>query len=87
MPSAISVPSGNTFLKRRKMDAGEKDELVRYLNTETCDPEVNPLTWWMSQKGYPNLSQMAKDVLAIPATSAAGERVFSKGRLMMPFNR
>ena len=30
---------------------------------------------------------MAQDILAIPATSASSERVFSGGRLVMPFNR
>ena len=39
------------------------------------------LSWWKSNfKIYPNLSKMARDYLAIPATSAASERLFSSGK-------
>ena len=38
----------------------------------------NPLDWWRShEKLYPCLSRYARRVLAIPATSAPSERVFS----------
>jgi hypothetical protein len=36
------------------------------------------LAWWKLHQGiYPNLSRMARDYLAIPATSASSERLFS----------
>jgi hypothetical protein len=38
----------------------------------------NPLIWWcLKQHQYPILSKIALRVLAIPATSAPSERVFS----------
>ena len=39
---------------------------------------VDPLKWWRSQtKTYIRLSHLARAVLAIPATSATSERIFS----------
>ena len=38
----------------------------------------SPLAWWKSNEQlYPSLSKYARQVLAIPATSAPSERVFS----------
>lgn len=40
---------------------------------------TNPLQWWKSNcSSYPNLSMMARQYLAIPATSAPSERVWSR---------
>ena len=42
------------------------------------DRKVNALEWWrQNQAEFPNLSKMAQDYLAIPATSVPSERVFS----------
>ncbi|KAF8918511.1 hypothetical protein BGZ52_012828, partial [Haplosporangium bisporale] len=49
-------------------------DLDRYAKDDepTVDSE---LTWWREQEGrYPKLVQMAKDYLAIPATSTPSER-------------
>jgi hypothetical protein len=41
------------------------------------------LGWWKSCKGkFPNLSKMARQYLALPATSGVVERLFSKSGLM-----
>jgi hypothetical protein len=64
------------------------EESNHYLNDATADGDVYPLDWWKLYIGrYPKLAQVAKAFLAIPATSAASERVFSKARLAMPWYR
>jgi hypothetical protein len=43
----------------------------------------NPLEWWKgNEKQYPLLARVARKVLAIPATSASSERVFSAAGLV-----
>jgi hypothetical protein len=38
----------------------------------------NPLAWWkLKEFKYPELAKLARKVLAIPATSAPSERMFS----------
>jgi hypothetical protein len=47
-----------------------------------------PLTWWKShQYDYPYLAKMAIKLLAIPATSAPLERVFSTAGLTIVKDR
>jgi hypothetical protein len=47
-----------------------------------------PLTWWKShQYDYPYLAKMAMKLLAIPATSAPSERVFSTAGLTIAKDR
>ena len=46
------------------------------------------LAWWKSQsETYPNLSKMARDYLAIPATSTSSERLFSSGKHLITDSR
>lgn len=53
-------------------------EIQSYFQTETIDPEKDPLVWWRDAKGiYPRLSNLARKYLCIPATSSSSERVFS----------
>lgn len=55
-------------------------ELQFYLQSADLDSEENPLDWWREHhRIYPRLSKLAKKYLAIPATSAPSERVFSTG--------
>lgn len=57
------------------------DEIATYLVEPLTDPSVNPLEWWKGAAGrFPILSRMARDFLAIPATSASSERAFSGAR-------
>ncbi|PLW35605.1 hypothetical protein PCANC_19056 [Puccinia coronata f. sp. avenae] len=59
---------------------GIKTEITKYLKDDPEDEDLNFLSYWVGrQKTYPMLAQMAQKFLAIPATSAASERVFSKG--------
>lgn len=75
------------YLKKRRLNK-ERDELKRYLQGGLEEDRSDSLLWWKSQENtYKELTIMARDILAIPATSAASERAFSTGRLIMPFNR
>uniref|UniRef100_A0A0A1WMC4 Putative AC9 transposase n=1 Tax=Zeugodacus cucurbitae TaxID=28588 RepID=A0A0A1WMC4_ZEUCU len=55
------------------------DEIRRYSaeNVEFSE-NFDVMQWWLNNnKRYPRLSKLAEKVLAIPASSAASERVFS----------
>ena len=52
-------------------------EIERYLALP-CDENVNPLLWWQAHSTeFPILSLMARDYLAVQATSVACEQAFS----------
>ncbi|CAI7888516.1 unnamed protein product [Closterium sp. NIES-53] len=55
------------------------DEVDRYL-AELPVSDVPALQYWQRARNMDTLRQMARDYLAIPATSAASERAFSMGR-------
>ncbi|KAF7129192.1 hypothetical protein RHSIM_Rhsim10G0103300 [Rhododendron simsii] len=62
--------------------AYQKSEMDQYLeeivfpNTE----DFNILHWWKVNSGkYPTLARMARDILAVPATTVASEAAFSVG--------
>ena len=53
-------------------------ELHRYLEEKVELPPVDPIEWWHTyESSFPSLSLMARDYLAIPATSVPLERCFS----------
>lgn len=55
-----------------------KNEVTRYQREPSCSAEESPLQWWKDHKvEYPILAKLACRYLAIPATSAPCERVFS----------
>ena len=58
------------------------DEVTYYLDSPVTNFMINndPLLWWKKhQHSFPILSMMAHDYLAIPASSAPVEQVFSRG--------
>jgi len=56
------------------------DELKQYLDAPSASPGTDVLQWWKANAAsYPCLAAMARDYLAIPATGAPVERVFSGG--------
>ena len=66
--------------------ASSSDELEEFV----LGPIVRetPLVYWRKNfESYPQLAKMAKDFLAIPATSAPSERCFSKARSLLPYTR
>lgn len=53
-------------------------EVDIYLEEKVELPQVDPIEWWRTYESrFPNLSRMARDYLAIPATSVPSERCFS----------
>ncbi|CAN1280507.1 Zinc finger BED domain-containing protein RICESLEEPER 2 [Linum perenne] len=60
-----------------------KTELDKYLREEpddTPDPKFSVLDWWkLNSHCYPILSQMARDVLAVPISTVSSESAFSTG--------
>ena len=78
-------------LKKAKFDfsayqdiSAEKSEIKAYSNLLLPQYELDMinngqiLTWWKNQKqDFPKIAQLARKYLAIPATSASSERVFS----------
>ncbi|CAI7804983.1 unnamed protein product [Closterium sp. NIES-54] len=64
----------------------QDDEVSRYLSERVrCD--VTALKYWRSATNMQTLRRMARDYLAIPATSASSERVFSLGRNLISWKR
>ena len=64
------------------------DELSLYLSMPLSDENTNPLEWWKVNKvQFLNLSQMAQDYLAIPATSVPSEESFSAGKNLITDKR
>ncbi|KAF9180534.1 hypothetical protein BGZ49_004995 [Haplosporangium sp. Z 27] len=62
------------------------DELESFVSSPTV--RKLPLAYWkMNCRAYPELAKMARDFLAIPATSAPSKQCFSKARSLMPYPR
>jgi hypothetical protein len=71
---------GEVFGGIEKYRVEERDELERYLSEQPSSEDTDILEWWRQHAGtYPCLARIARDYLAIPATSAPAERVFSGG--------
>jgi hypothetical protein len=76
----------NIFSNRNRRE--KQDEIEEYLMIEEVDIKTCPFKWWASQEShFPILSQLAKKYLAIPATSAASERLFSDAGNIMTVRR
>ena len=65
-------------MKRPRLE--KQNELERYLAEPTIDSYTDILGWWRGNEHiYPRLARIARDYLAISATSVPAERVFSGG--------
>jgi hypothetical protein len=54
-------------------------ELERYLKHPRVSKDTDVLLWWDdNEHRYPHLARLARDYLAIPASSVPAERVFSR---------
>ncbi|CAI6008963.1 unnamed protein product [Closterium sp. NIES-65] len=65
---------------------GAQDEVDRYL-AEPRQRGGCPLAFWRAREDFEALREMARDYLAVPATSAASERAFSQGRNVITWQR
>ncbi|KZS09848.1 Uncharacterized protein APZ42_025826 [Daphnia magna] len=75
-----SVCSSETFLPLHDEENNNSDEFQLYLKEPIVQARgfTDIINWWQSQNlKYPNLSEMAMDILAIPATSVPVGREFS----------
>jgi len=70
--------------------AEQEDEYELYISEKPIQISCSALDWWLQdeQRRYrPRLSQMAIDILSIPAMSAEPERVFSGARRTISWER
>jgi hypothetical protein len=74
--------------KRKRRRVEKESELERYLKADTIEAHADILKWWkQNAEAYPCLARIARNYLAIPATSAPAERVFSGGADLVPDKR
>lgn len=76
-------PSKVSFTSRyRRKDNIDRDELGEYFKLPREDwDHCNPLRWWVGRRTqFPCLFRLARDILTIPGSAVAVERVFSGGR-------
>ena len=78
--SASSRPWKRAKLELLSKHAGSAPSRAQEIQQFRC-LSVSPddvMTWWESQQNtYPNISKLARALLAIPATSVPSERIFS----------
>ena len=59
--------------------SGESPKVKLFCKEQQIDPKADPMAWWAAHAPtYPLLTQIACRVLAIPASSAPSEHLFSK---------
>ena len=56
-----------------------ESQLQAYMQVQQVPNDTDPLMWWKQhQQEFPDLAQMSRQYLAVPATSASPERFFSR---------
>lgn len=62
----------------------QTDEIEKYMMIKEVDVDIYPFKWWVFQAlNFPILFELSKKYLAIPATSAASEWLFSNAENVM----
>jgi len=85
----VNDASNFSFLFKKTVFSAD-DELNAYFNERNIylDKFIDVINWWKSAMiKYPNVSRMARDYLAIPATSTSSERLFSSASDLITDNR
>ena len=92
LPNPSLSPTSKLIFNSQRDDVGRLSELEQEMRRyEACpNPGRNAdvLAFWkLNQEAFPLLARMARIVLAIPASSAKSERVFSTGGLIVTSKR
>ncbi|CAA7268097.1 unnamed protein product [Cyclocybe aegerita] len=79
------------YTQKRSSATAERNELWEYFR-QTAEPanfeKTDPLKWWnVRRESFPNLYRLTRDVLCIPGSAVAVERVFSGGRDVIGIQR
>ena len=77
-------------IKQRRSKGGSFDEFERFMNAPAESIKQGALEYWLQpsqRQSYPQLSQMAIDILSTMAISAESERVFSGARRTIAWTR
>ena len=85
-----NITEENTVIARlfKKRHVEHEDKLQLYLSLPNLDGQIKPLQWWkMHELQYPRLARMARDYLAISATSVPSEECFSTSKNLITSNR
>ncbi|XP_037045414.1 uncharacterized protein LOC119080912 isoform X2 [Bradysia coprophila] len=69
------------------VDANGLAEVDNYLNLTNISPDTNVLEFWKSRTDFPKLRTLAKEMLCIPAVSAAWECYFNKDKFNLSRRR
>jgi hypothetical protein len=85
----VSPEAGGSMRAHLRKRRCVRSELEKYLAESVVDDlDEDILEWWKCHaRTYPCLARIARDYLAIPATSAPAERAFSVGKDLVPDNR
>lgn len=55
------------------------EEFDKYCTEPNVSEDINPFEWWAENKiRFPHVAAVSREYLAVPATSVASERIFSK---------
>ena len=86
--SAFAIPNDAVQTVAERKTAEVKDEVARLQRQPSLPFDANPLIWWKEHAiDYKYLAPFARAILAIPASSAPSERVFSIAGLTLTSNR
>ena len=89
IPSYKNDPYGwNKFLQTTGLTSSNKSELQKYLEEELeITTNLSILDWWKVNSGrFPILSNIARELLAMPVSTVASESAFStRGRVLDPY--
>lgn len=70
--------------EERKLEGNWRREIDEYIAQKRASREENILLWWKrNEKSFPNIAQMARDILSTTATSVPSERLFSQAGLVV----